>query len=322
MAGGTIELRKAGSSGSWSGLATSLENQNLVARVPDDVAPGRYEFRATITDRAGNTGVTDRRADGSSMVEELPLKEAVQLSAAVNGVGAEPDEGKKCKDKKARKCKCKKRGKGKCKDKSSRAEVTTVRVPYGRTMTLSGVLRTMDDEPVAGRQLTVSERMGVGSDPANRTGTTETNAYGAYELELKAGPSRSVTVTYEGDSHYQRTESAPVDVAVKGKVLSFRSPKTVPETKAIKFRGQIGTMGAELGPQGKRVELEYQKGRNWKTIDTGQSNAGGSFKLRYGLRADYLRKTKVRFRIAVPPEGAWPYAGTATSRARKTIILP
>ena len=129
-------------------------------------------------------------------------------------------------------------------------------------------------------------------------------------------------MAYEGDSRYQPTESAPVEVAVKSRVLSFKSPKTVPETKAIKFRGQIGTIGADLGPQGKRVELEYQKGRNWKTIDTGQSNADGRFRLGYGLRADYLRRTKVRFRIAVPPEGAWPYAGTTTSRARKTIILP
>ena len=254
------------------------------------------------------------------MVEELPLKEAAQLTAEVEGQAGKPDKPgkgkKKCKGKKRPK-KCK--GKG---HKSTRAQTAAVTVPYGKAMTLSGVLRTMDDRPIAGRELTVTERMGDGADPALRTTTTHTNAYGAYELELKAGPSRTVTVTYAGDSRYRHTESVPVDVAVKASVLKFKSPKTVPETRAIKFRGQIGVAGVDLGSLGKRIELEYQKGRNWKTIDSGQSKASGSFKLNYGLRSNYLRRTKVRFRISAPPEGGWPYAGTATSKARKTIIMP
>jgi hypothetical protein len=109
---------------------------------------------------------------------------------------------------------------------------------------------------------------------------------------------------------------------VKGKMLSFKSSKRVPETKPIKFRGRIGTRGVDLGSRGKRIELEYRKGRNWKTIDSSQSKADGSFRLKYGLRSNYLRKTKVIFRVNVPAEGGWPYAGKTRSKARKTIILP
>jgi hypothetical protein len=316
---GTIELRKAGSSGSWTGLATSLEGRNLVARVPDDLEPGRYAFRAQVTDRAGNTGVSDRRADGSAMVEELPLKEAAHLSAVVAGPRGEASQDKpkkKCKDR-PRPKKCRGKGNG-----GHRAEPAAVKVPYGQSMKLSGILRTTDDKPLAGRELFVTEQMAAGAEPQSRTTRTSTNGYGAYELELEAGPSRRVTVSFAGDSRYRATESVPVDVGVKARVLRFKASKTVPETKPIRFRGQVGVMGVGLAQTGKRIELEYQKGRNWKTIDSGQTKPDGTFRLKYGLRSDYLQRTRVRFRIAVPPEGAWPYAGKATSRVRKTIILP
>jgi hypothetical protein len=328
VAGGTVELRKVGSSGSWAGLATSLEGANLVARVPDDVEPGRYEFRATATDRAGNTGATDRRADGSQMVEELPLKEAVRLTATVEGAADKPGNdsaGKKCKGKKAKKkCKCKNKPKGKCKKAAEATQrAVSVTIPYGERVRLSGVLRTMGDAPLRGRELVVTERMAEGGQPAVRTSTASTNSDGGYAIDLSAGPSRRVTVTFEGDGRYRPTESEPVDVGVKGAVLAFSSSKTVPETKSIRFRGRVGTAGAALGQQGKRVELQYEKSRgNWKTIDSGQTNADGAFKLRYGLRANYVRRTKVRFRVAVPPEGSWPFVGTATSKPRKTVILP
>jgi hypothetical protein len=328
VAGGTIELRKVGSNGSWAGLATALEGGNLVARVPDDVEPGRYEFRASATDRAGNTGATDRRADGSQMVEELPLKEAVRLTATVEGSGGggpSGQEGKpKCKEKKAKKCKCKNKPKGKCK-KSGEASprAVSVTIPYGEKVRLTGVLRTMGDAPLRGRELVVTERMADGGHPAVRTSSASTNSDGGYAIDLQAGPSRRVTVAFEGDSRYRPTEAEPLDVGVKAAVLAFSSSKTVPETKSIRFRGRVGTAGVALGQLGKRVELQYEKSRgNWRTIDSGQTNADGAFKLRYGLRANYVRRTKVRFRISVPPEGAWPYVGTATSKPRKTVILP
>ncbi len=253
------------------------------------------------------------------MVEELPLKEGVRLTAGIEGAAEDPkpDNGKKkCKQRpKPKKCK----GKG---HKLARAAVS-VNVPYGKPMRLSGVLRTMGDNPLRDRDLVVTEQMAQGGKPAERTSRTSTNNDGAYAVDLEAGPSRRVVVSFPGDSRYRPTESDPVDVGVKAKMLTFSSSRVVPETKSIRFKGKVGALGTELGPQGKRVELQYEKSRGkWKTIDAGQTKTDGAFKMRYALRADYVRKTKVRFRVVAPPEGAWPYVGTATSRGRKTVILP
>ncbi len=322
VADGVIELRRSGSTSDWLALDTSVVGDSLSGNVPDDLDPGLYEFRATATDEAGNTATSSSRADGSPMIEQLPLKEAVNLTAIVEGAKAESPKGKG-------KGKCKKaagggKGKGKCKGKGKGAATTaSATVPYGQPVRLAGHLQTASDAPLRSRDLLVTEQLAEGATPAERTHNVVTDQTGAYAVSLPAGPSRKVTVHYAGDTRYRPTTTDPVEVAVRSTVLSFKSPKTVPETRPIRFRGQLGALGVDLGSGGKRVELQYEKSRGtWKTISAGEAKAEGNFKLRYGLRSNYVRRTKVRFRILVPPERAWPYAGVATSSARKTVILP
>jgi hypothetical protein len=323
---GAIELRREGSTGDWLELDTNVSADGLSGYVPDDLDPGRYEFRATGVDEAGNVSSTSTRADGSPMVEELPLKEPVNLTAQVDAAKVESPKGKgKCKGKGKKSAGRGKGGKGgKCKGKGRKAApAVRATVPYGQPIHLHGHLRTASDAPLRARKLTVTERMAEGGAPAQRTHTVETDQGGAYSINLAAGPSRTVVVRFAGEGRYRPTTTSPVDVAVRSKILSFKSPKTVPESKSIRFRGQIGALGVDIGARGKRIELQYEKSkRNWKTIDSGEAKGEGRFKLRYGLRANYVRRTKVRFRILVPAERAWPYTGAAKSGARKTVILP
>ena len=72
--------------GTWQTLATKLAGERLEARVDDSaLPPGRYLLRASALDRAGNTGVTDKRADGSVATIDLPLRLEANLSAGVVG---------------------------------------------------------------------------------------------------------------------------------------------------------------------------------------------------------------------------------------------
>jgi hypothetical protein len=322
VAGGTIEWRRYGTRGSWTQLDTVLEGSRLEAEVPDDVEPGRYEFRAQASDRAGNSGYGNRRSDGSTAVEELPLKEGVRLSARIAAMSpAAPAARPGCRGKKGR---AGRRGRGGCRPgKHSRSQQSPDATPYGAPIRLSGTLLTAAERPLRNRELTVVERMAQGGSPETRTRAVHTDADGNYSIELPPGASRTVTVSFEGDRRYRPTRSDPVEVKVLAKVLGFASPRTVGEDSSIRFRGRIGVDGAALGAIGKRIELQYAKSRgNWPTIESAQTGSDGRFSFRYPLRSDYLRPTTVRFRIAVPPEAAWPYAGVAVSRPRATTILP
>lgn len=312
LAGGSIEFRRQGSNQSWTALETTATADGLRGQVPDDLEPGRYEFRASATDRAGNTGATSTRADGTAMVEQLPLKEAVNLTASVARGEQEPAKGNG---------KCKRAARGKGKGKCGK-KPPALGVPYGVPVRLSGFLQTSDDAPLRGRELKVIERMAEGGAPAERTQVVETDQGGAYSLELAPGPSRTVVVRYTGEQRY-RSAAAEVDFAVRSKLLSFKASRRVPETRSIRFRGRVGMAGVDLRSQGKRIELQYEKSkRNWRTIDSADAGADGRFKLRYALRSNYIRPTSVRFRALVPPERAWPYAGAAASKPRRTVILP
>ena len=81
VASGQIEIAREGTS-TWTSLDTKLAGERLEARVDDSaLPPGRYLLRASAADRAGNTGVTDKRADGSVATVDLPLRLEANLSA-------------------------------------------------------------------------------------------------------------------------------------------------------------------------------------------------------------------------------------------------
>ena len=314
VVGGLIELRRQGSNQSWTALETAVTGDALRGHVPDEVDPGRYEFRASATDRAGNTTTTLARADGSAMVEHLPLKEGVNLTASVAVAEAKlAKAGGKCR---AAAGKGKGKGKGKC-DKSP----PPVGLPYGEPVRLSGHLQTAADAPLRGRELTVIERMAEGGAPRERTRSVQTDQGGAYSVELEAGPSRRVIVRYAGEQRFHPA-GAEVEFAVRSKMLAFKASKRVRETESIRFRGRVGMAGVDLRSQGKRIELQYEKSKgNWRTIDSADAGPDGAFRLRYALRSNYIRPTSVRFRALVPPERAWPYVGAAASKPRRTTIL-
>lgn len=274
--------------GEWTALNTELREDRLQARVPDNLSSGRYEMRASATDDAGNTAISRQRADGSAMAAELPLKTVTEL---VGGIGE---------------------GQGR--------EVT---LAYGRPSEVTGVLRTETGAPLADAQLTVVESFGPGSRSARGARTVRTDPEGQFSVPLSAGPSRTISVRYEGTRRNFAAELGGLQMKVRGAVLGFNAPRSVSEHREIVFSGRIGTLGVYLGKLGKLIELQYLKSPgDWKTIRTGRAKDKGRFRIAYALRNDYSQPARVLFRVRVPKERLWPYAGSARSRVRATVIRP
>ena len=244
-------------------------------------------MRASSTDAAGNTERSTQRQNGEPMEVELPLKSATELSA---GFG--------------------------------RQRRTTRTFAYGRPTVLTGHLQTAQGTALENREIVVTELRGPGARARRLVSNVRTDGHGDFQLPMSAGPTREISVVYEGDNRYRPSKVEHVRMRVRAKVLRFLAPSSVSEDAAIVFSGRIGKLGVKLGKLGKLVELQYLKGKVWKTIETGRARRRGRFKFDYALRADYTDPVSVTFRLRIPKERKWPYVGGAVSRRQTVIIRP
>lgn len=83
---GSIALRPAGTLARFEELPTKVVGRRLVAHWESDAYPhGKYEFRATAYDAAGNAGYTSERAYAGKMVLVNPVKAEVSLESGLAG---------------------------------------------------------------------------------------------------------------------------------------------------------------------------------------------------------------------------------------------
>jgi len=286
MAGGSIAYRPV-AGGAWRELPTTLSADGLSARVDSLAEPkGRYAFRAAAADRAGNLAVGTRKRDGSEMVLDFPLREAVRLTSSIDG---------------SRK----------------------VRVGYGDRPVLGAVLRGPAG-PLGDQQVDVVERFAPGSslEPVSRTARTD--ARGRVRLRLTRGPSRKVSVRFDGTRRYRPAESANASVRVRGSATLDRVARHVRAGRRVAFHGAIGALGASI-PRGKLVELQVRGGGvpSYRTVGRAfRTNARGQWRFRYRFDRFYERPTRYRFRLKVSRERSFPYLTPAFSKARRLTVQP
>jgi hypothetical protein len=242
---------------------------------------------ATASDVAGNETETTVREDGAPMTLEFPLRSGVELSGAIEPGG------------------------------SMRTEV-----PYGRRARVEGLLTDAGGEPLADAPLIVDESFGEGALIRNRMTTVTTDAQGRWRHTLPAGPSRSVTATYEGDQRYLGAEAEVGRMAVETGADLELSRDRVGEGTATTFKGEIARLGARIPPAGKLVQLQYfdPGSERWFTVQNPfHTKSNGRFKFRYSFGTHYITDVAIRFRLNVPAERGWPYRGTHTG-ARRVIV--
>jgi hypothetical protein len=286
VVGGTISYREEGGS-QWKSLDTQLVVDQLVARVDSgDMRPGvTYEFRAQVTDRAGNSVTTNRMQNGDLMKVVGPFR------ALTNVVDLHVN--------------------GKAK----------TRIKYGKAAKVSGSLVRQAGGPVGGARVEVIETYAEGSKTKTRSTTIATSSDGRFSLTIPKGPSRTISATYAGDRRYLGASSAEAKLSVRGKV-QLTVPRRVSSRSGITFKGRIGARGTKLAKHGKRLEVQVHVGNGWKAVGKSlRTNRKGKFKLSYEFTADYPRAVAYEFRAAVMRERGFPYL-PAKSKIRKVTVTP
>lgn len=288
VASGSIAYRPV-AGGAWRELPTELTDGELNARVDSSSEPkGRYVFRATTTDAAGNVAVSDLRRDGEEMLLEFPLREGTSLSASIGG-----------------------------RDHAS--------VDYGGRVEVAGVLRDGRGRPIAGEPVDMIERFAGGSslEPVSRTERTDQR--GRYAFRSSSGPSRRIAVSYPGSRRYLDSAAAPIRLGVRGSATLSVSSRHVKAGGVVVFSGAVGRFGAQLPADGKLVELQVRGGgiHRYRTVRRAfHTDDEGRWRTRYGFERFYDRPTRFRFRLEVPAESRWPYLEPTRSRARSLTVTP
>jgi hypothetical protein len=297
---GTIFCRRMGTE-QWTELPTKLQPgatpdaATLVARVPvESLDPGVYLFRADAVDGAGNPASTTRRADGTEMALRKP-------PPAPTVKGASPASSGKAKTRIFARLRW---------GHSLGPDVT---VPFGVGAVLSGRLVRADGAGLAGRELRVVARPSRGALVHSRIYTVTTGPSGGFRLELGAGPSRRITVTYRGDAGLDEATRPSLALRVRGGVVLRAAPRALRTGQVLRLGGRVRARGAPVPRRGKLVAIQYYESAtsHWRPVLVTRTDHNGRFHAHYRFRY-VIGSARIRLRAVALPEERWPYAPGAS----------
>jgi hypothetical protein len=297
-ASGEIHYRRLDSQ-QWTELpakfqrGAAAEKAELLARLPSDLGPGTYVFRADAADAAGNKASSTRRSDGTEMTVRKVAGEPITALKR-----AEPVRGK------ARIfARLHWRGRG----------GTELTVPFRTAAMLSGRLVDGDGAGLAGRALRVTARPSRGALGRARIEALQTGSHGGFQLQLPAGTSRRIAVAFPGDAHLGPAERSPLTLRVRSGVELTASSSQLRTGESVRFSGRVRSLGAPLPRRGKLVSIQYfeQASRRWRPVLVTRTGHEGHFHALYRFR--YISgAARIRFRAVVLAEERWPYAPGAS----------
>ncbi|HWI94618.1 MAG TPA: hypothetical protein VNS60_00965 [Solirubrobacterales bacterium] len=297
-ASGEIHYRRLDSQ-QWTELPAKFQRgasagkTELLARLPSDLGPGTYVFRADAADAAGNTASSTRRSDGTEMTVRKVAGEPITALKR-----AEPVRGKA-------RIFARLHWHG-----HSGTELT---VPFRAVAMLSGRLVDDDGAGLAGRALRVTARPSRGALGRARVEALQTGSHGGFQLQLPAGTSRRIAVAFPGDAHLGPAERSPLTLRVRSGVELTASSSQLRTGESVRFSGRVRSLGAPLPRRGKLVSIQYfeQASRRWRPVLVTRTGHDGHFHARYRFR--YISgAARIRFRAAVLAEERWPYAPGAS----------
>jgi len=311
-ASGEIEYRRLDRQ-DWTELPSKLgadpdaaDGARLTARLPADLEPGTYVFRAEARDVAGNQASTTRRSDGTQMTLRVTPK--MEPGAAAGVDRAEPAHG----------------GAGRSRPPRAKTRIfarlgwrgrrgAELTVPFGAPSMLSGRLLDADGAGLAGRGLRVVSRPSRGALQRSRVEAVRTGPHGGFKLRLPAGTSRRIGVVFPGEARLDGARRSPLKLRVRGGIDLLAAPRSLRTGAAVRFHGRVRTHGAPIPRRGKLVAIQYYESaaKRWRPVLVLRTDHSGRFHGSYRFR--YVVGTaSIRLRAAALAEDRWPYAPGAS----------
>jgi hypothetical protein len=298
---GSIGVRAVGSGDRFRPLPTEVVRGGLRAHWDSEAyPPGRYEFRATGYDSAGNASTAERRASGAPMLLANPLKTPTALSI---GFGGERLVWQNC---------TRRAGGRRCRREAVSelgARPPSRVVPYGRGTLISGRLTTASGAPLPGAPVKILEHLGHGPGSTARIATVGSDSAGRFSIRLAAGPSREISASFDGSRTLTRSATSTLRLGVRTKVrLRVSSSTARVGGRPVIFSGRVVADEGEIPAEGKALALQFRvRGVPWTEFRTLRTDGRGRFRYSYRFSDDDSRGARFEFRAYVPAQSDWPY---------------
>jgi hypothetical protein len=282
----------------WTELPTKLVpadapgKAHLVAPMPD-LGYGTFVFRAESVDAAGNSASTILRADGTQMA----IRREPPPPVAKAAVAAKPKSQPKTKARLFARL------------RGGHGRGDSLTVPFGAPALLSGRLTRADGAALAGRELRVVSHPSHGALAPIAVQTVRTGEEGGFEVQLPAGPSRRVTVTFAGDEGLEPARRPALELRVRSGVSLRAAPQSLQTGQAVRLSGKVKGAGAPIPRRGKLVAIQYleQATHRWRPVLVTRTDHHGRYRAHYRFR--YVSgSAAIRLRATALAEERWPYA--------------
>lgn len=191
----------------------------------------------------------------------------------------------------------------------------TIRVRYGRRVTLTGQLLLPTGQPVVGAIVDVLSQTRVRGSALRHVTTVRTDSSGRFRYVAPAGPSRLIRFGYRahlGDTAF--SDTTDVHLRVVARVTLKLSSKRLRNGAALSYAGRLS------GPYVARrlVELQVRTERGWRVVAVVRTNTRGSFRYRYRFQRTFAPTTYV-FRATVRRQVGLPYEPSRSSVRRVRV---
>jgi hypothetical protein len=293
-AGGEIRYRRLDGK-EWEELPAKFQaadpgSASLLARLPSDLAPGIYVFRADAVDAAGNSASTTQRSDGT----EMTVRKIGPAAGVADARRVAPP-----------------RIKTRIFARLGWGENagTQLTLPFRAAAMLGGRLVDAEGAGLGGRTLRVVSRPSRGALRRAHIDSVKTGEHGGFMLRLASGTSRRVSVAFAGEARFEPATRRPLTLRVRGGIELHAAPHSLRTGEAVRFGGRVRTRGAPLPRRGKLVAIQYfeRAARRWRPVLVTRSDHSGRFRASYRFR--YVSgNASIRLRAVALAEDRWPYA--------------
>jgi len=191
-----------------------------------------------------------------------------------------------------------------------RTNQRTVRVSYGKTVTVSGRVTTPAGDPVAGADVEVLAQTRLRGAKLTRVATVRTDRSGGFRYTVAKGPSRLIRFGYRahsGDATFAHTTD--VDVRVQGQVSLRLSKSKLRNGQTLRYTGTVAGVGARRP----LVQIQVRDRGRWVNVCVVRTKARGAFACSYHFRRTF-RPTTYTFRALVRKQEGLPFEADASPR--------
>jgi hypothetical protein len=191
-------------------------------------------------------------------------------------------------------------------------------VPYGRTVTVRGVLHC-GTVPIRNARIVIATLDG----PASATIDTsvQTALDGSFTYRVPRGPDRRLEFSYTAYSDDPApAATVTTTIMVRPRITLRIKPRRTTNRHTIHWTGTV--TGGPYPQQGVTLDVEVKEGKHWKIFDQVVANSKGQFRYSYRFHATE-EPTLYTFRVTLPDTGAQGYPYThGTSNTTNINVNP